>query len=158
MKVDLVALIRRSEQRFWPRVDKRAPDECWQWKGIRNKGYGQLFVGIVDGKNVNMGAHRAAFALTHDYLPLFVRHSCDNAACCNPGHLLAGNHRQNMDDVIARKRQAGARNGNAKLSDDDVKAIRSARNISNVALGKKFGVTKQMISLIKCGKSWTHVS
>lgn len=155
MEADLVALVRRSEQRFWPKVDKRGPDECWEWKEYRRKGYGYF---RVYRRATKLGAHQVVFILKYGYLPPMVRHSCDNPGCCNPAHLLPGDHRSNMDDVIARKRQAGERNASARLTERDVRAIRADKISTNIALGEKYGVTHSMISAIRLGKAWRHVS
>lgn len=35
---------------------------------------------------------------------MFVRHKCDNPKCCNPKHLIPGNHLANMGDARRRGR------------------------------------------------------
>ena len=57
-----------------------------------------------------------------------VMHSCDNPRCVNPEHLSLGTQKDNMADMRRKGRaanQAGAANGNAKLSDEDVQMIRA---------------------------------
>lgn len=90
-----------NEDKFWARVEKRGPDECWPWQGeIRpTTGYGRVGLG---GRRT--GAHRMAYELTFGPIPesLFIDHTCHNAdkscpggpgcphrRCVNPGHLEA---------------------------------------------------------------------
>lgn len=67
-------------ERFWPKVDKRAPNECWLWTGAINRGYGQF---------ENRQAGRIAWELAIGPIPerLEIAHSCGQRRCCNPKHL-----------------------------------------------------------------------
>lgn len=94
-----------DEERFWSRVDRRGPDECWPWTGSRNPaGYGAFSRG---GKRSN--THRVAWEMTHGPIPgrLHVLHACDNPPCCNPAHLSLGTHEDNMADMVAKGRGRG---------------------------------------------------
>lgn len=93
------------EERFWSKVNKRGPNECWPWNAARNKaGYG-----IIGWNKKVVEASRIAYILTYgDPGKLHVLHSCDNRWCCNPAHLRSGTHQENMQDMVIRKR---ARNG-----------------------------------------------
>lgn len=51
---------------------------------------------------------------------------------------------------------AGADNPLAKLTDDDIRAIR-ASDENGIVLGERYGVTKGCISLIRKRKTWDHV-
>lgn len=155
-------MIGTPEKRFWAKVDKRGPDECWPWTGATTGfGHGKL---LVDGHLI--GAHCFSFALHNGPIPegLLVRHSCDNAPCCNPGHLLAGTQLENVADMDARGRRvnrvsAGEANPSAKLAEADVWAIRQLRSegYRRKDLAAHYGVTPEMIYLIVSGKAWSSL-
>jgi hypothetical protein len=81
---------RRSlADRFWAKVDRRGPDECWPWTGKHtNWGYGQV---KVNGRTVLV--HRVAYELTRGPIPagLTIDHvkarGCTRRDCVNPAHL-----------------------------------------------------------------------
>lgn len=92
-----------TEERFWSKVDRRGPDECWPWTaGRHTHGYGVFY---LPGK-VQVLAHRYALALEEP--PPFdgahALHSCDNPPCVNPGHLHWGTHQDNMREAAERGR------------------------------------------------------
>jgi hypothetical protein len=101
-------------ERFWEKVDKRGPDECWEWTASRNPdGYGHLRVGSLrDGTRRMRKAPRVAYELTHGPIPpssasthgTCVLHSCDNPGCCNPRHLFLGSQYDNIADMQAKGR------------------------------------------------------
>jgi hypothetical protein len=92
-------------ERFWPKVDKRGPDECWPWnKTITANGCG-VFMSKATGKKTVYIAYRVAWYLANGRQPIaLVCHHCDNRECCNPDHLFEGNQRDNMRDMNAKKR------------------------------------------------------
>lgn len=73
-----------AEGRFWSRVHRRGPEECWPWAGKLYEGYGSI---SLAGKT--MRAHRLSAILAGlDVQPgLHVDHTCRNRACVNPAHL-----------------------------------------------------------------------
>jgi hypothetical protein len=72
------------EKRFWAKVDRRGPDECWTWLGSLSRGYGQINVG-----RRMMKAHRVAWELANGPIPegLTIDHLCYNPPCVNPSHM-----------------------------------------------------------------------
>lgn len=146
--------------RFWSKVAvARSADDCWLWTGAtKNAGYGRLKVG-----GASLTSSRIAWELMNGE-PLGERHAlhtCDNPGCCNPNHIVAGDHATNMAEARDRGRlrpagMPGARNPRAKLTDQDVKDIRElvASGLTNVEIAKRYGVTHSMISHIRTGRSW----
>lgn len=99
-------------ERFWAKVDRGDPDDCWPWIAARDKnGYGSFW---LDGRQVR--APRIAWCLVHPGKPIpadrVVRHTCDNPPCTNPADLIIGTSLDNDLDRMQRGRSAcGDRNG-----------------------------------------------
>lgn len=144
--------------RFHARVEKCEPDECWPWVGSKtSRGYGVLFV----GRTRKTGAHRFAYELAKGFIPpkYEVRHYvCGNPSCCNPDHLYVGTHAQNMQDTILHGRSTrGARDSQAKLTDDQVRDMRQrwdAGSVTQTALAKEYKVSNAVICEIVRRKAW----
>lgn len=122
--------------------------------GLNSSGYGNLW---VDGKTV--GAHRVAYELANGPIPKgsVLRHTCDNRYCVNPKHLVLGTHRDNMEDMTKRGRQAkGSQISTCVLTEDDVRFIRSSDK-SGVELARILGISPVTISRIKRRLTWQHV-
>ena len=143
--------------RFWNKVDRRDPGECWPWKAATNgRGYGSIKLG---GRTVS--AHRLAFSLHHGQEAEHnVLHSCDVKACCNPAHLYDGTDRQNVHDAVDRgQHPRGSRHGRAKLTEEQVHAIRDEHEAgaSYCALGRKYGVADAVARKACLGITWRHI-
>lgn len=146
-------------ERFWARVDRKGPRDCWEWTGHASKsGYCHV---RKDSKV--MLAHRVALALTDGDWDnaLDVLHTCDNPRCCNPAHLWRGTQLDNMRDMYNKgrgpRRYRGSTNKNAKLSEPDIMRIRTSEK-RNIDLASEYNVAKTTISAIKKRRSWRHVS
>jgi hypothetical protein len=82
-------------ERFWPKVDKRDPDECWLWNAsLAGNGYGQFV------SDISRRAHVVAYVLTYGPVPpdCVVHHTCNRHMCCNPKHLVAKNDTEHRKD------------------------------------------------------------
>ena len=144
--------------RFWAKVAKSGPDECWEWNGNRNpRGYGSLTLGSRrDGTRRTVRAHRVSWELAYGAIPdgLCICHTCDNRACVNPAHLFLGTQADNVADCMRKGRH------HAKLGADEVRAIRdaSARGQSQYSVATEFGVGQAHVSRIVNGQRWASVA
>ena len=145
--------------RFWSKVDDSG--DCWEWTGDEKvHGYGRI---SANGREKVL-AHRLSFFLETGVNPgeLCVCHHCDNPGCVNPSHLFLGTKKDNHDDMKGKGRgpdQDGPKNGNAKLTADQVRYIRAAhtKGIKGVDLAAAFGVGKNQISRIRKRKAFKNV-
>ena len=145
--------------RFWEKVDRCAPEECWEWTANRSPiGYGMFHF-----KGRKITAHRVAYAIeVTNPGELEVCHTCDNKPCVNPDHLYAATHSTNVKDAYetgATSRPSGEQNPSAKLNEDDVRGIRQRldNGETQTAIAEDYGVTQTNISRIATGEAWKDV-
>lgn len=155
---------RSRTERFWEKVDKRGPNDCWEWTASRNpSGYGQFMLGSKrDGTKRCHLASRVAYELTYGSIPnsLDVCHKCDNPACCNPNHLFLGTPKENNRDAASKGRlPRGESHHNSKLTENEVREIRHrvANGESQAAVATDFGLSSAGISRIITRKRWKHI-
>lgn len=98
--------------RFWGKVDRRGPDECWPWLAGKWEGYGRFW---IDGRTTS--AHRVAYELTFGPISpgMQIDHvaarGCTRRDCVNPAHL----EEVTLGENVARGRSAnGAKTHCAK--------------------------------------------
>lgn len=84
----------KIEAKFWSRVSKGGPDECWNWTGyINQSGHGRF----CNGER-NELVHRYSFRLAFGTIRKnrLIHHKCENPACVNPKHLQSVVPRQHI--------------------------------------------------------------
>lgn len=135
-------------ERFWKRVDKRGPDECWPW--IRKSSHSNHATIKISG--YGYAARRIAFFLSTsiDPLDLDVCHSCDNPPCQNPNHLFIGTTLDNMADMVRKGRQP-----NVRLTWEIIDSIRSRYpEEGSLLLSREFGIAQGHVVKIIKGLIW----
>lgn len=88
-----------------------------------------------------------------------IRHLCGNKWCLNKAHLVAGTHKENMNDaVVADTIAFGQRHGMNKLSPEEVIEIRSLRGkLPQWKIGKMFDIHQVHVSQIQLRKIWRRL-
>lgn len=156
-------------ERFWSKVKKSGPDECWEWQAAKGSGgYGHFWVPDL-GRMA--AAHRVSYELANGPLPakdfgqlgavgVVICHTCDNPPCVNPAHLFAGTQAENTADKLAKGRQAdntGESNPKAKLTRADVEAIRreaTGKYGERMEIARKWNISSGHVSKILAGDVW----
>jgi hypothetical protein len=143
--------------RFWSKVEKS--DGCWNWTaGTYVNGYG-----IFKLDRRNWRAHRLSYKLKCGPIPdgMQVLHKCDNRLCVNPDHLFLGTNADNMADKVAKGREAhyghpGERQGQSKLTNDQVLAIRASSG-PHRDVAAEFGMSRSQVRDIRTRRAWKHI-
>jgi hypothetical protein len=155
--------------RFYGKVDKNGPvpahrpelGPCWVYLAYKDRlGYGRFWF-----RGKMPPAQRVSWFLEHGEWPKAdACHHCDNRACVRPSHLFDGTHDENIADREAKGRGVvprlrGASHPLAKLTEDDVHAIRRALAAGEVqtSIAVRFNVSRSAINNIALGLEWAHL-
>lgn len=145
--------------RYESKVDRSGgPDACHPWTAAVNEaGYG-----LFRAEDRMRSAQRWAYEKYVGPLgpELVIRHTCDNPPCHNRSHWIPGTPQENTQDMIDRGRtpdRSGSKNGRSKLTEDQVREIRS-RDGSAKSIAAQYGVSKSLVGMIRARQVWTHVA
>lgn len=138
---------------------------CWEWQKSKVCGYGRTR--DYETKK-DILAHRLSYNIFKGSIPenKSICHSCDNPSCCNPEHLWIGSHRENMLDSNQKGRtykvsydSKGLKNGNAKISEEEVRNIRklSSEGMRDCDIARKYKMSQTNVRRIKRGYLWKHI-
>lgn len=141
-------------------ISNRNQDKCWIWPfGKDSNGYPSI---RIEGKLSRVTYQ--ALELTGNIRPNspnnYCLHSCDIRSCFNPSHLRWGSPKNNIDDMILRKRDnfKPGSDSNKKLTDEDVLEIRdNLHQLTSRQLGEIFGVSHSRIIDIWNYKAYKNV-
>ena len=141
---------RSDRRRFWAKVQRRLPDDCWLWTGASGEGYGRFKIA-----GYLYSAHRIAYTLEKGPIPrgdgyhgFVVMHSCDTPACCNPAHLSVGTNRDNVQDMVAKGRHPSKKTTIAKIPPEIIRQI-CERDVCARALGREFNIDPHYINDVR---------
>lgn len=89
---EIPAITKEAAARFWAKVDKKSPSECWPWTGSTTTSKGAIY-GAWSYYDYAWKPHRIAYTLAVGPIPdgLTLDHvelrGCTSKLCCNPAHL-----------------------------------------------------------------------
>jgi len=141
-----------------------SPSGCVFWTAANVQGYGVVTVKTSVGwrtfRITRLIAAAAGMVDMSDPKSM-VCHRCDKPECINRDHFFRGTQADNLHDANEKGRMVvpnlqGVEHPHAKLSEDQVRAIRCASG-SQRELGRRFGVSHFAIGQIKRGKQYRSV-
>lgn len=166
-EIELKAQRRRTvkgePRRFYEEVVlKYEGDECLRWpfgNGGRRSGYGKMHTPTGP-----IGVHRVLCEAVNGPPPTpehEAAHSCGNGhlRCVTKRHLSWKTRAENAADrLIHGTHSAGEKNGNARLTEAQVREILAIRGTtSQASIARRYGVTPQTIYEIYKGKTWAFL-
>jgi len=103
---------------FWIKVDKTSSNifykgtRCWEWtagthpsiesrRGRNSCIYGRFYI-----NRIGQSAHRVLYEMKYGPISKIINvcHKCDNKLCVRPSHLFLGTQKDNIQDMINKKR------------------------------------------------------
>ena len=148
---------RRNEFYTKIKIDEKG---CHNWIGqLDASGYGEIRI-----KSKGVRAHRFSWEMHRGEIPngLWVLHHCDNRRCVNCDHLYLGTPKDNVRDMVERRRmnhssvKKGSKSNLSKLTEEKVTEIRKMRSEGHKyqTIADKFNVGIGCISHIITGRNW----
>lgn len=130
-------------------------EECLMWPFSTVRGYGAT---SKNGKTTYINRLMCEHRNGPPPSPLHqAAHNCGNRGCVNPSHIRWATRKENESDKeLHGTRPKGTGIRTSKLSEDDVRAIRSS-GLTNTELAKIYGVDQSNISVIRTRKKWAWV-
>jgi len=154
---------RSLEERFWEKVNRRGPDDCWMWMANKDKdGYGMFRIGRCYPPYVRSHALILAWKIGPTHKSIQALHTCDHPSCVNPAHIYPGTYMDNVRDRQRKGRSAvnrfhGMKHPRVKLTDAQVLDIRARRSENQTHMARQYGISAKTINSILCGRSWKHL-
>ena len=145
---------------IWRIAAKYHGNECLIWPYKRNsQGYAYVHIGrklMLVSRLLCFDRHGRP-----DNKDMHAAHTCGNGhlGCVSPAHLFWKTASQNeADKVLHGTAQQGGRHWCAKLTDEDILAIRAVQDFrSRKELAKAYGVSETTIYRILRRKTWRHL-
>ena len=100
-----------NKDNFMDRVYPDPNSGCWVWTMCARKTPGNTYMQPwVRFEEKAQSAARVSWKIHKGAIPdgLHVLHKCDNCYCVNPEHLYLGTHRDNMRDMVEKRRGRGS--------------------------------------------------
>ncbi len=144
---------RPADERFFEKIDRRGPGECWTWTGSKDQ-FGRGYF-LYEGKVRR--APRVAWALHHG-VPFpddrDACHTCDNPTCVNPFHIWPGTAHENLQDAGGKGRLVHT------LTPEMVREMRTryAAGERLNAIARTFGVAPGTARGAILRDTWRHVA
>lgn len=129
--------------------------DCLEFNGNTGScGYGMI---KMNSEPTAKMVHRFMYEMLVGKIPkgMYACHKCDNRICWNPKHIFIGTAKDNMVDMHIKGRSfltTGMKNGNCKVTTEQVEAIRKDTRSLRV-IANEYGLVKSTVSEIKNYKS-----
>ena len=149
------------ESRFWSKVNKLSPEECWPWIGAKSSwGYGNFRF-----RKKPWPAHRVVWVLNHGEIPkgMYICHKCDNPPCCNPDHLFMGTPKENTADMFNKgynhNHLRGSNHPLARFNENEILEIKKLlhHGVKQTHIARMFNTRQSHISKIKRNEIWGYL-